>query len=215
MFYTHRTPRPFPYFFSGFWWRLATPQLYLTFDDGPVPEVTPFVLDTLAQFGAKATFFCVGENIQRYPALFERLQSEGHRVANHTMKHENGWRTPLETYLQSATRCQQLLPDEPGRLFRPPYGAIRPAQAQALRQENYQVVMWDVLSGDFDRRLSPQQCLEKSIRYSRQGSIVVFHDSRKAFPNLSYVLPRYLAYFRRQGLLEFACLPSAPPADIR
>lgn len=175
------------------------PVIYLTFDDGPVPEFTPFVLDTLAQFEAKATFFCVGDNIRKYPEVFAQVQAAGHQVGNHTVHHLNGWKTPNEEYFQEVNTCQAQLPESSLRLFRPPYGAITPIQSMHLREMGYQIVMWDVLTGDFDAELSPEDCLENAIKYTRSGSIVVLHDSQKAFRNLSFVLPRYLAYFQRQG----------------
>lgn len=215
MLYTHRIPSMIPFFFPSFLWHIQTekPVIYLTFDDGPIPEVTDFVLEQLLKVQAKATFFCVGDNIRKHPEVFERLLREEHAVGNHTVHHLNGWKTENEVYLQEVTDCQQRLPEEAPLLFRPPYGAIVPAQARALREQGYRIVMWDVLTGDFDPQLSPESCLENAIRHTRPGSIVVFHDSLKAYRNLEHTLPRYLEYFHRQGF-AFDTLNQVLTSDI-
>ncbi len=170
-------------------------KLYLTFDDGPIPEVTPWVLDTLAQHGAKATFFCIGRNVAQHPALFARIRQEGHSVGNHTYDHLNGWNTERFSYLRNVLRCQDLTRS---KLFRPPYGRITRPQTQALRKR-FSVVMWDVLSADFDERLDGEQCLRNVIEHSVPGSIIVFHDSLKAESRLRHALPAALAHFTAQG----------------
>ena len=199
--YFHKTPWPLRLLHPHLLWSQPTrePRIYLTFDDGPVPEVTEWVLETLAAWQAKATFFCVGNNVRKYPALFEEVVAHGHRVGNHTFHHLNGWRTSLPDYLANVERCRQVL-ELPGAklLFRPPYGRMTRAQARQLRQ-HYQIVMWDVLTGDFDPNLSPDQCLRNALRHTRGGSIVIFHDSLKARKNLQYTLPRYLEHFSRAG----------------
>jgi peptidoglycan/xylan/chitin deacetylase (PgdA/CDA1 family) len=187
----------------------AGKTLYLTFDDGPIPEQTPFVLTQLAEFNAKATFFCVGENLVRHPDLARAALAAGHRLANHTHRHLSGWRHARATYLSDVARCQQelnrLLPETEVRpLMRPPFGRITPALARAL-SHTHQVVMWDVLTCDYDRDFAAPQCLQTAIRSTKPGSIVVFHDSLKAGPNLRYVLPRYLDHFARRGF-QFAVL---------
>lgn len=177
-------------------------KLYLTFDDGPIPEVTPLVLEQLAIYGAKATFFCVGENLVKHPEVAQQALAQGHLLANHTYNHLKGWRTSFEEYLQNTAQCQEVLerlqPDQTLKLFRPPYGRISAAQAVALRKE-YELVMWDMLTNDYDATLSPEKCLQKAIKYTQSGSIIVFHDSLKAERNLLYALPRFLEHFSRLG----------------
>lgn len=169
--------------------------VYLTFDDGPIPEVTPWVLDTLAEYGAKGTFFCIGKNAEQHPGLMDRIRREGHSVGNHTYDHLNGWNTPGTTYLRNVLRCQRLTGS---RLFRPPYGRITKPQVQALRKR-FTVVMWDVLSADFDTRLEGPDCLRNVVEHSTPGSIVVFHDSLKAAYRLRHALPLALEHFTQQG----------------
>jgi len=170
-------------------------RLYLTFDDGPIPDVTPQILNTLKNYQIKATFFCVGENIKKHPDLFHRVLENGHRIGNHTYHHLNGWHTPTDTYLADISRCEQLTRSN---LFRPPYGRGTRTQYARLRQQ-YEIIMWDVLSGDFDQQLSPDRCLANVIRHARNGSIVVFHDNVKAIPRVTYALPRAIEYWLDKG----------------
>jgi len=170
-------------------------KIHLTFDDGPVPEVTPFVLDTLARYGIKATFFCVGENVRRHPDIFDRLKREGHRIGNHTFNHLNGWKTGDAEYLENVARCQELTESN---LFRPPYGRAKKPQIKALRK-TCEIIFWDVLSGDFDPAITPEKCLQNVVRNGRNGSIIVFHDSVKALPRLAYALPRSIECFLEKG----------------
>jgi peptidoglycan/xylan/chitin deacetylase (PgdA/CDA1 family) len=195
--YLVSTPRLVQRIFPRFTWRVPTqePVLYLTFDDGPIPELTPWVLDTLRPYGAKATFFCVGENVQRHPGIFAQLRAEGHGIGNHTHNHLNGWRTDTLPYLHNVRRCARLVPS---RLFRPPYGRLRRQQADFLRR-HFQVVLWDVLSGDFDPGITPQRCLQNVLASARPGSIVVLHDNVKATRNLQYALPGILDHFAGKG----------------
>lgn len=193
--------------YTPWWLRLLFPNLtwslpshrkvvYLTFDDGPIPEVTPWVLDMLALYGAKATFFCVGENIKRHPSILSDVLSRGHSVGNHTYNHLNGWQTSTEEYIANIERCQALVPS---KLFRPPYGKTTLKQRLWLLK-GYRVVMWDVLSGDFDLGITSEQCWANVLRGIKQGgSVIVFHDSIKAQAHLRYVLPRTLAYLQEQG----------------
>ncbi|UYZ65198.1 polysaccharide deacetylase family protein [Hymenobacter weizhouensis] len=177
------------------------PTLYLTFDDGPIPEETPFVLEQLARYDARGTFFCVGDNLRRHPDVAQAVLAGGHRLANHTYYHISGWTHSRPHYLRDVAQCQALLDElqpEVRPLMRPPYGRITRPLAQTLHA-THQVVMWDVLTCDYDQHFNPATCLATAIRLSRPGSIVVFHDSLKASRNLRYVLPRYLDHFAAQG----------------
>jgi peptidoglycan/xylan/chitin deacetylase (PgdA/CDA1 family) len=169
--------------------------IYLTFDDGPHPEVTPKVLNILSQFDAKACFFCVGNNVQKYPEIFRKVKAAGHLTGNHTYHHINGWRTPDDEYFKDVDACQKLVKS---KYFRPPYGKIWPSQIKHLKK-HYQIVMWSVIAYDFDSHLSWEECFEISIRKTTRGSIVVFHDSLKAEKNLLYTLPRFLEHFAQKG----------------
>ncbi len=201
--YTVRPPVFLTWFYPALTWHRsrAEKRIFLTFDDGPIPDVTPFVINTLKNYGIKATFFCVGENIKKHPDLFARLVENGHRIGNHTYNHLNGWQTPDDVYLQNTDRCQQLMHTN---LFRPPYGRGRRSQYKRLR-ETYDIIMWDVLSGDFDVKLSPDKCLRNVIDHTRNGSIVVFHDNVKALPRITYALPRAIEHWLDQGY-EFGLL---------
>ncbi len=200
-----RTPLLLPVLYPKLLWRGAAHEktIYLTFDDGPIPGPTEWVLQQLKNFKATATFFCIGDNIRKHGGIFNRIVSAGHAVGNHTFHHVNGWASSTEHYQAEVDKCQQLLPAG-GRLFRPPYGRITRAQITALR--TYQLVMWDVLTYDFDNALPAERCLQNSIRASRNGSIVVFHDSLKAEKNLMHTLPRYLQHFSDRGY-QFRALP--------
>ncbi len=170
--------------------------VYLTFDDGPTPEITEWVLAELKKHEAKATFFCIGNNIEKHPSIFSKILQEGHAIGNHTFNHLNGWKTDKTAYVQNALQCAKAIEAfaYKSKLFRPPYGKIKPSQAKALRDTGYQVIMWDVLSADFDQQISPEQCLENVLRNVASGSIIVFHDSVKAYKNLKYVLPKTLSF---------------------
>ena len=202
--YLTKTPHFIQNLFPNFTWRIpsATKTLYLTFDDGPIPEVTPWVVQQLALYNAQATFFCVGENIQRYPEVFREVNAAGHTVGNHTFNHLSGWTTENIPYFHNVRRGAN---SSNSLLFRPPYGRLKPRQAQFL-QRHYQLVMWDVLSGDFDQKISPVACLENVLDHAEPGSIIVFHDSLKAEENLRFALPRVLEHFAREGY-QFAALP--------
>ncbi|PTX11387.1 peptidoglycan/xylan/chitin deacetylase (PgdA/CDA1 family) [Pontibacter mucosus] len=199
----YKTPTLLKKLMPGYTWHReeAEKVLYLTFDDGPIPEVTPWVLEVLATYKARATFFCVGDNVAKHTEVARQVLQQGHRLANHTFNHLKGWQTPLQTYVENTERCQQelvKLQPEGLKLFRPPYGRITGRQAQALRQK-YELVMWDVLTNDYDRSLAPEVCLRQSIKSTQCGSIIVFHDSLKAQRNLEYALPRYLEHFTSLG----------------
>ncbi|MBY0424680.1 MAG: polysaccharide deacetylase family protein, partial [Cytophagales bacterium] len=168
--------------------------IYLTFDDGPIPVVTEFVLDTLQSFDAKATFFCVGDNIRKNPEVFKKVLSMGHAVGNHTFNHLKGWQTQDQAYVDNVRKCTQVMEETSGytvrdQLFRPPYGRIGKKQIAELIK-SHKIIMWDVLTCDYNKSLKPEDCLKKSIHYTKSGSIVVFHDSVKSIDRLRVVLPR-------------------------
>ncbi len=169
--------------------------IYLTFDDGPHPDITPKVLNILAQFDAKACFFCVGNNVHKYPKTFHQVLEEGHMVGNHSYHHINGWRTPNEFYFEDVEKCNKLVQS---RYFRPPYGKIRPSQMKYLKKY-YQLVMWSALTYDFDAEITREECLDIAISKTSRGSIVVFHDSLKAEKNMLYALPRFLEHYAKMG----------------
>ncbi len=195
--YLVKTPNFIQSLFPNFTWRIPTNEkcVYLTFDDGPIPEVTPWVLDQLAQYDAKATFFCVGDNIRKYPDIFQMVKDQGHVTGNHTVNHLDGWSTENITYFHNIRRCARQVGSD---LFRPPYGRLKPQQALFL-QRHYRIVMWDVLSGDFDPDITPEQCYENVVRNVRPGSIIVFHDSLKAQEKLEFALPKVLEYLSAAG----------------
>ncbi|MFT5185053.1 MAG: peptidoglycan/xylan/chitin deacetylase (PgdA/CDA1 family) [Flavobacteriales bacterium] len=170
-------------------------EIFLTFDDGPIPEVTPAVLDILDKFNAKATFFCVGENIVRHPEILEEVKRRGHLVANHTYSHEKGWDTSQYLYLKSFLKCQALTQTP---FFRPPHGRIKRQQVQSLKDRTT-IVMWDILSGDFDTNCTPEKCIHNVMKSARPGSIVVFHDSLKARKTMLIALPEILQSLTNLG----------------
>ena len=221
--YIVSTPKLFRKFYPTLIWQIDTDEkcLYLTFDDGPHETATPFVLDTLKQFDAKATFFCIGKNVYQNRAVFERILAEGHAVGNHTQNHANGWDTNNYYYIKDVQIAGELIQSN---LFRPPYGRIKRSQIKLLQEvdqdltsnsdydekeegftENkesksaFNIIMWSVLSGDFDKNISKEKCLKNVLRNTKKGSIIVFHDSAKAFDRLEYALPKTLEHFSKQG----------------
>jgi peptidoglycan/xylan/chitin deacetylase (PgdA/CDA1 family) len=190
--------RILPYLYPSLIWKIQTKKkiTYLTFDDGPHPEATAFVLDELKKHEAKATFFCVGKNLQQYPALAERIIAEGHQLGNHTFHHLNGWTTNDNLYIESIEQTRSLT--HGSDLFRPPYGKIRKSQIRII-QNRYRIIMWNVLSFDFDQNTGPEECLQNVITKVKPGSIIVFHDSAKAFHNLKYALPATLQFLKETG----------------
>lgn len=184
--------------FPGLIWNIPNNEnkVFLTFDDGPDPEVTPWVLDVLNQYKAKATFFCLGKNIEKYPELFQRIKNEGHAVGNHTYSHPDGWRISNKKYFEDIERADKLIQSN---LFRPPYGRITPSQIRVLK-EKYKIVMWGVMSGDYSEKINGEKSAGNVLKWSRPGSNIVFHDSRKAYENLKVDLPRILDGFRKRGL---------------
>lgn len=165
-------------------------DIYLTFDDGPVPEVTPEILKILEEYKVKATFFMVGDNVRKHSSVFEKVRDAGHALGNHTFHHLNGWRTPPAAYVEDVNRCDELLHTP---LFRPPYGRLTPSQYFLLKKR-YRIILWSLLTTDYSKQTTPEQCLDIAMRYTRPGYIVVFHDSIKARENVLYALPRYLDF---------------------
>lgn len=183
--------------------------VYLTFDDGPIPEVTSWVLDELKKHNAKAIFFCIGENVEKHPGIFQRIISEGHSVGNHTFNHLNGWKTATSEYIENVEKAERELINNSKinnqqSLFRPPYGKITSKQAKLLQQKDYKIVMWNLLSYDYDASISEEKCLQNVLKNIHPGSVVVFHDSLKAEKNLRYVLPKVLEFIGEKGWL---CTP--------
>jgi peptidoglycan/xylan/chitin deacetylase (PgdA/CDA1 family) len=215
--YLVKTPWWLRAFYPSFTWKVNTDDkvLYLTFDDGPHETATAFVLDELKKYQAKATFFCIGKNVVAYRNVYQRMLDEGHAPGNHTYHHLNGWKSEDEMYIKDVYEAASVIDSS---LFRPPYGRIKKFQAKLLGVENgggrmengnpvelisdresFSVIMWDVLSGDFDIKLEPQKCLENVLLNAGPGSIIVFHDSTKAWNRMSFVLPKVLEYFSKEG----------------
>lgn len=172
--------------------------VFLTFDDGPIPEITPWVLDELKKYSAKATFFCIGENVQKHPEIFKRVLSEGHVVGNHTFNHLRGTQTATATYIENILLAERYIDS---KLFRPPYGRITPTQAKQLKQKGFKIVMWSIISFDYNATISKEKCLQNVLKNIKPGSIIVFHDSLKAAKNLRYVLPKVLGFIEEKGLV--------------
>ncbi len=202
--YLVKSPWWFKKIYPSLTWNISTEEkeLFFTFDDGPHPVATPFVLDVLKQYNARATFFCIGKNVRQEQEICKRILDEGHKVANHTNQHLNGWKTADSLYLNDIFTAKEFIDSH---LFRPPYGRITKFQIQQL-QPVFKIIMWDVLSGDFDVKLSPAKCLEYVVANARSGSIVVFHDSAKAFERLEYALPKALQFFSDKGY-SFKAIP--------
>ncbi|PVX45419.1 peptidoglycan/xylan/chitin deacetylase (PgdA/CDA1 family) [Flavobacterium sp. 103] len=194
--------------FSNYIWDIPNVEnkIYLTFDDGPTPEITKWVLEELKKHQVKATFFCIGKNINNHAAIFLKTIEEGHSIGNHTYNHLKGWNTPTEDYLYNIALCEsEILNLQPkisnlkSKIFRPPYGKIKNSQSKKLQQLGYKIIMWDILSADFDQTITPEKCLENVLQNVESGSIIVFHDSVKAFKNLEYTLPRSLEILKQRG----------------
>lgn len=198
--YLVKSPLLLKWYYSTLTWHKTRSKkaIYLTFDDGPIPDVTEFVLKTLGEHDIKATFFCIGDNIQKHPEIFQQLLDEGHAVGNHTFNHLKGWKTEDTDYVENFERCQELTQTD---LFRPPYGRIKKSQVKAIKRRypEMEIIMWDVLSGDFDLDLSPQGCYHNVSKYVENGSIIVFHDSLKAFERMQYALPKTIEFLKARG----------------
>lgn len=198
--YLVKSPLLLKWYYPSLTWHKSRTEkaIYLTFDDGPIPDVTEFVLKTLKDQEVKATFFCIGDNIRKHPHIFKQLLDEGHKVGNHTYNHLKGWKTDDATYLENFEQCQKLTGSN---LFRPPYGRIKKSQIREIKARcpEMKIIMWDVLSGDFDLKLSPESCYHNVSKYVDNGSIIVFHDSLKAFERMKYALPRTIAKLKAEG----------------
>ncbi len=213
--YFIKTPLLLKFIFKNWSWRLSSKkkELYLTFDDGPTPEITEWTLHELKKYHAKATFFCIGKNIAERPDIFQKIMEEKHSVGNHTNNHLNGWKTKTDAYLQNIEDAEKYFEEnsklknvtqsavegQNSKLFRPPYGKLTLSQSKKIRKKGYKIIMWDVLSADFDPAVSNEKCLENVIRNSQNGSIIIFHDSIKASEKLKFVLPKVLEYYSYLG----------------
>ncbi|MDE7125968.1 MAG: polysaccharide deacetylase family protein [Muribaculaceae bacterium] len=203
--FIERPPLLYRLLFPEAVWRIKKKRkkvVYLTFDDGPVPEVTPWVLDTLDRYDVKATFFMVGDNVRRYPGLLDEVRRRGHSYGNHTMHHVQGMKVSTRKYMRDITEADSLIDST---LFRAPHGIMRWAQAAAIKN-HYNIVMYDLVTRDYSKKMSPERVLANVRRYARNGSIIVFHDSLKAEKNLRYALPRAIEWLKNEGY-EFARLP--------
>lgn len=184
--------------FPGARWRIPSMEgksIYLTFDDGPIPEVTPWVLDHLDRYGIKATFFCVGENVLKHPHIFKELLERGHRVGNHTHHHIKGLTTPTDAYIEDVLRADALIGSH---YFRPPYGHLHPSQVRKLNH-HFEIIMWDLVTRDYNPDLSAKDVFRTVCRYARNGSIIVFHDSLKSWPRLQEALPQSIEWLLQEG----------------
>lgn len=220
--YFVKAPRWLKLLYSNFVWEIPVEKdekiLYLTFDDGPHPVATPFVLDTLKKYNAKATFFCIGNNVVTYPDIYKRSIEEGHTIGNHTYNHLNGWKVKDKEYVDDILKAAEVIDS---KLFRPPYGRITKFQSAVLTgklkntsAENlitkaggkFKIIMWSVLAGDWDNKITNEKCYENIVLHAKPGSIIVFHDSVKALERMQYALPKVLAYYQQQGYV-FKSLP--------
>ncbi|WP_142784926.1 polysaccharide deacetylase family protein [Changchengzhania lutea] len=201
-----KTPVLVKTMFPNYTWDMTTDEkiIHLSFDDGPTPNITNWTLDVLKEFHAKATFFCIGNNIEKYPEIFQNIVNDGHAVGNHTHNHIKGWKTNTTDYLKNVSDAQIIIDHHNQKinnrnLFRPPYGQITPIQGKKLIAMGYKIIMWDVLSFDWDKNVTPETCLNHVISKATKGSVVVFHDSIKASKNMQYALPKVLDYYSKKG----------------
>ncbi|GEP90406.1 Peptidoglycan/xylan/chitin deacetylase, PgdA/CDA1 family [Chitinophaga terrae (ex Kim and Jung 2007)] len=201
MFYLTKTPGILKAVYKSCIWNMPPSgnKVYLTFDDGPHPQATPFVLEQLARYQAKATFFCIGKNVVEHPGIYQQILEAGHAVGNHTHNHLNGWKTGTEKYIENVLEAGKYISST---LFRPPYGRITPFQIRQLKDKipGVKIIMWDLLSGDFDTGINGEACVQNVVFKLAPGSIVVFHDSTKAWDRMEYALPRILEFCKKKGL---------------
>lgn len=203
-----KTPEIIKYLFYNQVWDIPNNEnkIFLTFDDGPTPEITDWVLNVLKRENVKATFFCIGNNIEKHPAIFNRIISEKHAIGNHTYNHLKGWKTSSNQYLKNIDTCKTVIQlstinYQHTLIFRPPYGKIKLSQSISLRKKGYKIIMWDVLTRDYDTSVSKEKCLENATKNTTSGSIIVFHDSTKAYPNLEYTLPKTIQLLKEKGFV--------------
>jgi len=200
-----KTPGFVKTLFPNFVWNINTDkkELYLTFDDGPTPEITDWVIQTLKAFNAKATFFCIGNNIEKHIKIFQNIIDEGHTIGNHTYNHLKGWKHKTKVYYKDVLKTEKIISEfktnSSAPLFRPPYGKFKNKQSKKLLERGYKIILWDVLSYDWDAAVSKETCLKNVTSAVKEGSIVVFHDSVKASQKLKYVLPKVLEYYSEMG----------------
>ena len=221
-FYWIKAPKIIKRLFSSQVWDIPNPEnkIYLTFDDGPTSEITTWILSVLKQNNIKASFFCIGKNIAKNPEIFKQIISEGHCIGNHSYNHNNGWKTKTENYIKNVEQCNSeicnLKPEtcnQQSKFFRPPYGKITPWQSRKMQNLGYKIIMWDILSADFDTKITPEKCLQNATQKVKSGSIIVFHDSEKAFANLEYALPKTIEILRKKGF-TFDVLPTQPYNNV-
>jgi peptidoglycan/xylan/chitin deacetylase (PgdA/CDA1 family) len=195
--YFVKTPKIFQFLFKDYIWETPDPgqTIYITFDDGPHKEITPQVLEILDEYKAKATFFVLGENVEKHPGLIEQIKSRAHSIGSHTYSHLNGWKQPTTEYLKDIEQGNQTLKT---RLFRPPFGKLKKSQAHQLKN-HYKLIYWTVMPGDFDKNISKEQCLARSINNTKEGTIIVFHENDKAKQNMLFTLPLFLKHFSEKG----------------
>ena len=221
--FVHKTNFLMRALYPDFIWRIPTEnkEIFLTFDDGPIPEITEFVLEELEKYKAKATFFCIGGNIEKYPDIFQKVVNQQHTIGNHTFNHVRGWDVDDNYYIDNFNECEEIIVDRSSmfdilfsttehrtsntkpkrrshRKFRPPFGRIKRGQAKEILK-THEIVMWDVLTGDYDQSLPKERVLSKTLKHIEKGSIVLFHDSIKASKNMMYALPKVLEHFSEQG----------------
>lgn len=202
-----KTNRFIKWIFPKYIWEIPNSEnkIYLTFDDGPIPEITEWVLEILNKYEVKATFFCIGDNIEKHPDIFQKIINNGHSIGNHTYNHLKGWDFNTEDYIENALKCENTITSKTeisnlkSKLFRPPYGKIKLSQSRILRNLGYKIIMWDVLSVDYDKEIAAEKCLENIIENTVSGSIIACHDSIKAFKNLEYALPKAIEYLKNKG----------------
>lgn len=195
--YFVRSPKIFDLIYPDLVWRIQSidKKLYLTFDDGPDPSVTPELLNILHQFEAKATFFCTGSKADENPALIEQMKDAGHSIGNHSFYHLRGKKVSTASYIEDISRCNKILGT---KLFRPPFGSIKQSQIKQLKDQ-YKIYMWTLLPGDFDQSVTKEKCLSRSIKYTKNGTIIVYHDSKKTQEKVLYAVPKYIEHFQKLG----------------